>query len=123
MPRLAILLVTVTDRNERIVEALEAGADDYIVKPFHMRELTARIRAALGRARETQTNGDDVIVIVRCESVPGASAGYLMMHAGSPVTHLNLLAAVWGPQYAGHVDGNPAADYRPVRAAKLIPAG
>ena len=49
MPRIAILMLSVNDDAERKVEALEAGADDYVTKPFHMRELTARIRAALRR--------------------------------------------------------------------------
>src|ERR1700722_8920851 len=50
-PRLAILMVSVNDDHERKVKALEAGADDYVIKPFHMRELTARIRASLRRTR------------------------------------------------------------------------
>ena len=44
-PKLAILMVSVKDDYEPKIAALEAGADDYVTKPFHMRELTARIRA------------------------------------------------------------------------------
>src|ERR1035438_721165 len=51
LPRIAILMLSVNDDHERKIEALEAGADDYVTKPFHMRELTARIRSALPRSR------------------------------------------------------------------------
>ncbi|MGA2717271.1 MAG: response regulator [Bryobacteraceae bacterium] len=42
MPRVAILMLSVNDDYERKIEALEAGADDYVTKPFHMRELTVK---------------------------------------------------------------------------------
>src|SRR5580658_8455510 len=58
MPRLAILMLSVNDDHERKIEALDAGADDYVTKPFHMRELTARIRAALRRSRSTTTDSE-----------------------------------------------------------------
>ena len=48
-PRLPILMLTVVDGEEEKVEALESGADDYITKPFNIRELAARIRAASSR--------------------------------------------------------------------------
>ena len=50
-PQISILVVTVRDSEEDIVEALDAGADDYITKPFQIGELTARIRAVLRRSR------------------------------------------------------------------------
>src|SRR5580704_117817 len=50
-PRLAILMLSVRSEQDDRVEALDAGADDYIVKPFQMRELTARIRAAVRRVQ------------------------------------------------------------------------
>src|SRR5580698_1558464 len=53
-PRMAILMVSVSEDHERKVKALEAGADDYVTKPFHIRELTARIRSSL---RRTRTSG------------------------------------------------------------------
>ena len=46
-PRIPILMLTVRDSEDDKVEALDAGADDYITKPFQLRELTARIRAAM----------------------------------------------------------------------------
>ena len=63
LPKLAILMISVNEDEERKVQALEAGADDYVTKPFHMRELTARIRAALRRARTTSTDSDVIILI------------------------------------------------------------
>ena len=48
LPRLAILMVSVIEDEDRKVQALEAGADDDVTKPFHMRELTARIRPLCG---------------------------------------------------------------------------
>jgi two-component system, OmpR family, KDP operon response regulator KdpE len=122
LPRLAILMLSVNDDEERKVKALEAGADDYITKPFHMRELTARIRSALRRTRSAAANGDDVIVIGDLSLHParrlvqkGGSAirltpkefdllHYLMAHRGLPVTHARLLHDVWGAQYVGQVE-------------------
>src|SRR5271168_1381175 len=70
VPRLAILMVSVNDDYERKIEALEAGADDYVTKPFHMRELTARIRSALRRSQASASYGDEVIVIGDIELDP-----------------------------------------------------
>jgi len=50
LPRLEILMLTVRDSEEDKIAALDAGADDYITKPFHIRELAARIRAAVRRS-------------------------------------------------------------------------
>ena len=50
-PRLPILMLTVRDQEQDKVEALEQGADDYVTKPFSMRELIARIRTAVRRVR------------------------------------------------------------------------
>src|ERR1700679_208795 len=63
MPRVAILMLSVNDDHEAKIEALEAGADDYVTKPFHMRELTARIRSSLRRARTTAKTTEEIIVI------------------------------------------------------------
>jgi len=122
-PRLAILMLSVNDDYERKVKALEAGADDYITKPFHIRELTARIRAALRRTRTTATvDSEEVIAIGDLTLHPARrlvqKAGftihltpkefellhYLMANRGLPVTHARLLHAVWGAQYVGQVE-------------------
>jgi two-component system, OmpR family, KDP operon response regulator KdpE len=123
-PRLAILMLSVTDDHERKAKALEAGADDYVTKPFHMRELTARIRASLRRTRATATTADSEEVIAvgdlslhvtrRLVQKAGVTLHmtpkefellrYLMVNRGLPVTHARLLHAVWGAQYVGQVE-------------------
>jgi two-component system KDP operon response regulator KdpE len=122
MPRVAILILTVRDSEEDKVQALEAGADDYVTKPFHIRELTARIRAALRRAQALQENTQTVIHIgdVELDATRREvhKAGnlihltpkefdllhYLMAHAGLPIAHARLLNAVWGPEYGEEVE-------------------
>ena len=122
-PRLAILIVSVNDDYERRVQALEAGADDYVTKPFHMRELTARIRASLRRTRTTTAPDlEDVLTVsdlslnIARRLVQKAGAAihltpkefdllhYLMANRGLPVTHERLLHTVWGSQYVGQVE-------------------
>ncbi len=121
-PRLAILMISVNEDEERKVQALEAGADDYVTKPFHMRELTARIRSALRRARTTAADSEGLIVIGNLTLNPDRRlvqmAGttlhltpkefdllhYLMTHPGLPITHSRLLRAVWGPEYISQVE-------------------
>jgi two-component system KDP operon response regulator KdpE len=49
--RLPIIMLTVRDEEEDKVEAIDAGADDYVTKPFQIRELTARLRAAIRRSK------------------------------------------------------------------------
>ncbi len=122
MPRIAILMLSVNDDYERKIEALEAGADDYVTKPFHMRELTARIRAALRRSRTATTHSEEVIAIGDVELHPARRLvlksaepvhltpkefdllHYLMAHAGLPITHARLLHVVWGSEYANQVE-------------------
>jgi two-component system KDP operon response regulator KdpE len=120
-PRLAILMLSVNDDQEWKIQALEAGADDYITKPFHIRELTARIRATLRRARATGES-DDVIVIGDILLHPARRLvqkggfklhltpkefdllHYLMAHPGLPLIHAKLLHSVWGAPYVGQVE-------------------
>ena len=122
MPRVAILMLSVNDDHEAKIEALEAGADDYITKPFHMRELTARIRSSLRRSRTSSTQGEERIAIGDIELHSAKrlvlKAGepvhltpkefdllhYLMSHAGLPITHARLLHVVWGSEYAYQVE-------------------
>jgi two-component system KDP operon response regulator KdpE len=122
LPRIAILMLSVNDDHERKIEALEAGADDYVTKPFHMRELTARIRSALRRSRASSAQTDELISIGDVELHPARrlvmKSGepvhltpkefdllhYLMSHAGLPITHSRLLHVVWGSEYANQVE-------------------
>jgi two-component system KDP operon response regulator KdpE len=122
MPRVAILMLSVNDDHEAKIEALDAGADDYITKPFHMRELTARIRSSLRRSRTSSAQGEERIAIGDVELHPAKrlvlKSGeavhltpkefdllhYLMSHAGLPITHARLLHVVWGSEYANQVE-------------------
>jgi len=122
LPRLEILMLTVRDSEEDKVAALDAGADDYITKPFNIRELAARIRAAVRRSSLSQADPDAPIRIGSIELDPARrivrKAGetihvtpkefdllhYLMSHAGLPIMHARLLRAVWGPEYGGELE-------------------
>lgn len=122
LPRLGILMLTVRDCEEDKVTALDAGADDYITKPFNIRELAARIRAAVRRSSVSEVDPDAPIRIGDIELDPARrlvrKAGepvhltpkefdllhYLMTHAGLPVLHVRLLHAVWGPEYGGELE-------------------
>jgi len=117
-PRLAILMLTVRSGQDDQVDALDAGADDYVIKPFQMRELIARIRAALRRVQapagnnETRIQIGDIILdpsrryveksghIVQLTPKEFDLLHYLMTHPGLPVNHSRLLTSVWGPEYA-----------------------
>jgi two-component system KDP operon response regulator KdpE len=122
LPHLGILMLTVRDREEDKVTALDAGADDYITKPFNIRELAARIRAAVRRSSASHVDPDAVIRIGNIELDPARRLvrkggepvhftptefdllRYLMTHAGLPITHVRLLRAVWGPEYGGELE-------------------
>jgi two-component system, OmpR family, KDP operon response regulator KdpE len=115
--RIPILMLTVRDGEDDKVEALEAGADDYVSKPFQTRELTARIRSAVRRFRAPETpaqmsiiNGAIVLDPVRRRVERSGlevhltprefdALQFLMMHAGRPVTHARLLAVLRGPGF------------------------
>ena len=111
-PRLPILMLTVRDCAEDKIEALEAGADDYVTKPFHVGELIARIRAALRRWQEDgvitigdiELNIDHRLVrksgsIVHLTPTEFDLLQCLMAHAGKPLAHGYLLTSVWGSEY------------------------
>jgi two-component system, OmpR family, KDP operon response regulator KdpE len=121
-PRLPILMLTVVDGEEEKVEALESGADDYITKPFSIRECVARMRSAIRRAQAPARNEDAPVSIGEIQVLParrqvtkcGQSIHltrkeydilfYLMTHAGRAVTYGKLLTSVWGPDYRQEVD-------------------
>ena len=114
---MCIIVVTVRDRQEDKIEALDAGADDFITKPFQVGELTARMRAVLRRARTPNTAVEEELVVGVFELSPAKRSlkkhgaeirltptefdliAHLMSHAGRPIQHTRLLSAVWGPEY------------------------
>jgi two-component system KDP operon response regulator KdpE len=121
-PHLQILMLTVRDSEDDKVSALDAGADDYITKPFSVRELGARLRAAVRRSSAGSPDPNQVITIGDIELDPARRAvrkagetihltprefellHYLMEHAGLPIAHARLLRAVWGPEYGGELE-------------------
>ena len=114
-PRLAILIVSVIDDYERRIQALEAGADDYVTKPFHMRELTARIRASLRRTRTSQAIEMEDIIEIGDLSVNAARR--LVMKAGSAI-HLTPKEF----DLLHYLMSNPACHYARTAAADRLGA-
>ena len=117
----AIIMLTVHNTEAAKVEALDAGADDFVTKPFSTPELLARIRAALRRLPVTQSSPSRLQVgqltidfTARTVSQGGTSSHltpkeldllrYLTQHANEAVSHRELLQAVWGPDYGDQVD-------------------
>jgi two-component system, OmpR family, KDP operon response regulator KdpE len=119
-PRLPLLVLG--DRNSFAdkVEALEAGADDYVVQPLEERALRARLRAAIRRYRvhvagstERLMIGDLTLDITRHRVVKSGTEvaltplecralHVLMEQAGKPITHTTLLAILWGAEFTQH---------------------
>ena len=117
-----IIILTVRNAESDKVEALDAGADDYVCKPFGMKELLARIRAALRRAPMSPESGprrfvsadlevdfEDRKVRVKAQSIHLTPKEfellrYLLSQGGKPVPHRQLLQAVWGPDYGEESD-------------------
>lgn len=115
-PSLSIIVLTVRDGDEDEVQALDAGADDYVTKPFRLPELAARLRAAIRRTRtpaETSKRLEigEISLDLEAHRVTKAKQEVhltpkefellhvLMQHAGTPMTHQKLLSTVWGPEY------------------------
>jgi two-component system, OmpR family, KDP operon response regulator KdpE len=110
-----IIMVTVRNAERDKIAALDAGADDYIVKPFAIGELLARIRAALRRSSpeeslpviefpELSIDLEKRTVNVRDIKVHLAPKEFevlrfLVIHQGKPVPHKRLLQTVWGPDH------------------------
>ncbi len=117
-----IIVLTVHGGEEEKVEALDAGADDYVTKPFGKQELLARIRAALRRSPTASTAGPRTFVSrdleidfearqiragkknVRLTPKEFELLRHLVSQAGKPVPHRELLQAVWGPDYGDQTD-------------------
>ena len=119
---IAVIMLTVRGAEEDKIAALDAGADDYVTKPFSMPELLARIRASLRRvpltvesaACKIVTEDLEINVAGRRLEVRGQEVRltpkefdlllYLVENAGVPIAHGKLLQAVWGPDYGGEVE-------------------
>jgi two-component system, OmpR family, KDP operon response regulator KdpE len=113
-PRLPIIILTVRDSENEKVQALEMGADDYVTKPFGVRELVARIRATVRRVHAPAHAEDAPLEIGEIRLTPSRRSvtrrgelihltrkefdilHCLMSRAGRVVTYARLLTAVWG---------------------------
>jgi two-component system KDP operon response regulator KdpE len=118
----AIVMLTVRDAEKDKIAALDAGADDYVMKPFSAPELMARVRAALRRLPNGPENGPQVIKAgdfeidlqtrrvhahgkeIRLTPKEFELLRYLVSHPNIPVPHMKLLQVVWGPDYGEEVE-------------------
>jgi len=121
-PQSGIIMVTVRDLEDDKVRALEAGADDYVTKPFKLRELTARLRAVLRRTRYDAPGEPDLLEagalrmdLTRRQLWKGDEEihlspkefellAFMMKNAGAPLMHVKLLRSIWGLEYGGELE-------------------
>lgn len=112
--KVPVLILSVRDAEDDKVAALDAGADDYVTKPFNSAELLARLRAALRHAQPPgvesifRTGHLEVDLAARVARRRGAEVKLtpieysllrlLVLHAGKVLTHRQLLTEVWGPK-------------------------
>jgi two-component system KDP operon response regulator KdpE len=119
---MAVIMLTVRNTEQDKVQALDAGADDFISKPFSTPELLARIRAALRRTPSSPEAGPQRIALDNVEIdfqsrkliVTGREVRltpkefdllrYLVLHPNKAIAHRELLQAVWGPDYGDEVE-------------------
>lgn len=121
-PHVGIVMITVRDFDDDKVRGLEAGADDYVTKPFKFRELRARLQAVLRRTRlqaETEPrvleignlkldldrqllwrDGEEIHLSPREFDL----LAFMMKNSGFPLTHVKLLRSIWGPEYGGELE-------------------
>ena len=132
-----ILVLSAVGEEEQKVRALEAGADDYITKPFGARELVARLQAALRRTTPAEEQPTIVVEgleidlaarVVRRDSEPVHLTPIefellraLVRNRGRLMTHRALLTEVWGPQYVEDVQ--PLRTHIARLRAKIEPEG
>jgi two-component system KDP operon response regulator KdpE len=121
-PRTGIIMVTVRDTEDDKVQALEAGADDYVTKPFRFRELVARLGAVLRRTRmdideaprllqagDLKMDLERVLLLKGGEQIHLSPKEFdllsvLMKNQDVPLTHAKLLRGIWGPEYGGEIE-------------------
>jgi two-component system KDP operon response regulator KdpE len=130
--RVPIIVISARGREEDKVEALDAGADDYLTKPFGVNELLARIRVAIRHAEQASSDKSTPVidigglhldldrrqVLVNGNEVHLTPIEYKLLvllakNAGKVLTHRQILKEVWGPAYAGQ------SHYVRVRMAEL----
>jgi two-component system KDP operon response regulator KdpE len=116
-----IIILSVRDSEPDKIAALDAGADDYMTKPFSVNELLARIRANLRRlggaeAEETIVVSDDFLVNIAARQVKISGKlvrltpkefdllRFLLANANKPMPHRKLLQTIWGPDYGDEVE-------------------
>lgn len=120
--KVPIVILSVRGEERSKVQALDAGADDYVTKPFSMEELLARVRASLRRsqsdadAESSRIDVGDFLIDLAAHKVAVRSKEvhltpkefdllvYLARHAGKVVTHRTLLGAIWGGQSTEQVE-------------------
>jgi len=117
--QIPIIMITAKDSDEEKVQGLDAGADDYVTKPFSANELVARVRAVLRRTRlwdehpEPAFSFQDLVIdFVRHKVTAGSQEvnltateyrllAYLVHNAGRVLTPDQIIEAVWGEEYIG----------------------
>jgi two-component system KDP operon response regulator KdpE len=115
-----IIVLSAREREQAKIEALDAGADDYVTKPFGVGELLARVRVALRHAARTAASGATVLQLgavevdlerrrvtrggaeIHLTPIEFRLLGCLAQHLGMVVTHRQLLREVWGPSHIEH---------------------
>lgn len=119
---MGIVMLSARDVEKEMIQALEAGADDYVIKPFRLGELTARCRAVLRRVHVDQA-ADEVSIsagdleldldrrllrkcgkVVRLTPTEFNLLAFLMKNQGIPLTHAKLLRTIWGPEYGEELE-------------------
>jgi len=119
----AIIMLTVSNTEKGKVDALDAGADDYVTKPFSMPELLARIRATLRRLpqpagqadlKPLSSQGVEIDLSSRHVSVRGHTSrltakefdllSYFLARPNKTIAHRELLQAIWGPDYGDELE-------------------
>jgi two-component system KDP operon response regulator KdpE len=118
----SIIMLTVRDRSLDKIEALDAGADGYVTKPFDINELLARIRATLRRAPVSTASQSEILKLDGVEisfrerhvKVDGRTTRltpteldllqYFVTHTNVVLPHDQILQAVWGPDYGDEVE-------------------
>ena len=117
-----IIVLSVRDQEQDKIAALDAGADDYVTKPFSVNELMARIRANLRRTPWQADSDGPIVVSERLRVDFGARhvvangrevrltpkefdlLHYFVANANKPITHRKLLQTLWGPDYGDEVE-------------------